>query len=177
MSMGRFFIFWFVVDHTCFVRWNTEEKRLSFAVHIILQKTAWQVSLPSSAHSAGQLQSIKINLFIASEAQIIAENLLRFHAESSEDLLCKSICGLLPNFLPQKLRIAQKNFQNIHIENPPKKAMGHPKSQKELNIGNAFRRTLEYIAPNRKKAACLQTAFNFYGILSNDYIIPSMPPP
>ena len=41
---------------SCLVRLDTQEKRLLFAVHIITQKTAPQVSLRSSAHSVEVLK-------------------------------------------------------------------------------------------------------------------------
>jgi len=67
-------------------------------------------------------------------------SILRNHTESSEDLLCKSIFGHQPNFLPQKLRLSQKNFQNFHIE-CLQNWDGTPKIHKWTNYYQSFRAT------------------------------------
>jgi len=59
-------------------------------------------------------------ILLLQEVRLLRKN-FKDHAESSDDLLCKSSCGHLTKVLPQKLRLAQKNFQNFHTKIPPKK--------------------------------------------------------
>ena len=66
-------------------------------------------------------------------------------------LLCFSESRWLYLIATAETQIIAEKFSEFSYRESSKNPMGHPKSNNELNIGNAFGLPLEYTAQNRTK--------------------------